>query len=156
VLAGLSITPTRQTRVDFSIPYVSTTIAVLFRKADAYDKPDDLMNRHVGAQLGTTWGQVAQDLAGKLHLKVHSLSNNLMLVEELKSKAVDAVILEEAQAKKFVLNNPVLTYFTLEDFSSEFAIALQQGSLLKASIDNALKVLEEEGKLTEIRKKWLE
>ena len=156
VIAGLSITPARKSRVDFSVPYTAATVAVLYRTEDALSKIDDLKNLHIGAQLGTLWGQIAQDFSGKLHTKIHSLSNNLMLVEELKSKAVSAVILEEAQAKKFVANNPSLSYFLLEDFSSEFAIALPSGSLLKASIDNAIRRLGEDGVLEEIRKKWLQ
>lgn len=155
VVAGLSITPARKARVDFSSSYTSAIVAVLFRKEDAFTNTSDLRSRHIGAQLGTVWGQIAQDLSGKLHTKIHSLSNNLMLVEELKSKAVDAVILEEAQAQRFIVNNPAFAYFTLQDFSSEFAIALPQGSLLKASINNAIRVLEEEGVLEGIRKKWL-
>lgn len=156
VVAGLSITPARKARVDFSTPYTTATVAVLYRTADALSETNDLKDRHVGAQLGTIWGQIAQDFSGKLHTKVHSLSNNLMLIEELKSKAVDAVILEEAQAKKFIANNSTFSYFLLEDFSSEFAIALPAGSLLKPTIDNAIRRLDEDGVLAEIRKKWLE
>lgn len=156
VVAGLSVTPARKSRVDFSDPYTTATVSVLYRTADGLSSTNDLKDRHIGAQLGTIWGQIAQDFSGKLHTKVHSLSNNLMLVEELKSKAVDAVILEEAQAKKFIANNPAFSYFLLEDFASEFAIALPSGSLLKASIDNAIRRLEEDGVLAEIRKKWLE
>ena len=35
-----------------------------------------------------------------MNIKVHSLANHLMLVEELKARVIDAIISEEFQGKK--------------------------------------------------------
>lgn len=156
VIAGLSNTPERNEKVDFSSTYITTTIAVLYRAKEGAENKYDLSNKNIGAQLGTTWGKIAKDLSEQLNGNLHLLSNNLMLVKELTTSKIDAVLLEEAQAKKFMDNNKELAYYVLEDFSSEFAIALPLGSDLKASIDNALKALDEDGTLGAIRKKWLE
>lgn len=155
VIAALSITKERQAKVDFSIPYTSGTIAVLYRKDSGFKDLNDLQEKYIGAQFGTTWEQIAQDLSKKLNLRVHSLSNNLMLVEELKSKVIDAIIFEEAQTEKFIANNPELASFSLRQFSSEFAIALPKGSDLTNNINEAIKALNEDGTLDNIRKKWL-
>ncbi|MGI4775760.1 MAG: ABC transporter substrate-binding protein [Janthinobacterium lividum] len=155
VIAALSVTPVRQEKIDFTHNYTSSTSAVLFRREDNYTSSSDLKDKSIGVQLGTTWSQIAESISERVGSTVHSLSNNLMLVEELKSKAVDAVILEEAQAKNFSGNNPSLIYFILEDFDTNFAIALPKGSGLKAEIDEAIKDLEQNGTLNEIRKKWL-
>src|SRR5262249_5918066 len=154
VIAGLSVTPERKKNIDFSDVYTSATVAMLYRTKDI--NPTDLSGKIIGAQLGTTWNQIAKDLADKYQGKVHTLANNLMLVEELKSKAIDALILEEAQVKQFITNNPELGSIILEDFSSEFAIAFPQGSSLRTPVNNAIKALEDDGTLDAIRKKWLE
>ena len=155
LIAGLSITPERETHVDFSQPYISANVAILFRTQDNFQNVEDLKNKTIGAQLGTIWGVIANDLSKNLHFKINSLSNNLMLVEELKSNVIDAIILEEAQCQKFIANNPGLSYFPLKAYSSEFAIAMKKGSKMKSNIDNALLILEKDGTLAAIKKKWL-
>ncbi len=152
VIAGLSVTPTRAVNVAFSDSYTTTTTAMLFRKNDLTSL--NLENKIIGAQLGSTWEQVAKDLAVKHNAKVHSLSNNLILVEELKSKAIDAVILEEVQVSKFIENNPGLDSFILQDLSSEFAIALPLNSSLIEEVNTAIKALSADGTLSTLRKKW--
>jgi len=152
IIAGLSITAERKANVGFSDIYNVTKIALLFRKNEA--NATDLHGKIIGAQLGSSWEQTAKELAAKYDVKVHSLANNLMLVEELKSKAIDAVVLEEAQVLKFTENNPELDSIILEEFSSEFAIAFSLDSPLIEQINKALKSLEEDGTLLTLRKKW--
>ncbi|RYE06394.1 MAG: amino acid ABC transporter substrate-binding protein [Rickettsiaceae bacterium] len=155
VVAALSVTPARQEKIDFTQNYTFAINAVLFRKEEKFNNIQDLQNKAIGVQLGTTWNQIAEEVSKEVGATVHSLSNNLMLVEELKSKVVDAIILEEAQAKNFSNNNPALTYFILKGFDTNFAIALPKGSNLKAEIDKSIEYLEKSGKLKEIREKWL-
>ena len=50
VIAGMSITPERLSKVDFSVPYTEARIAILFRKSDSYKALSDLKNKMVGAQ----------------------------------------------------------------------------------------------------------
>lgn len=156
VISGLSTSPEREAKVDFSIAYTSAAVVVVYRAKDVFASQTDLRDKHVGAQLGTIWSDIAQDLATKFNVKVHLLANNLTLIEELRSKVIDAVVLEEVQGKQFIASNPELAMFTLENVSSKFAIALPKGSVLKTSIDEAIATLEQDGSLAVIRKKWLE
>lgn len=154
VLAGLSITPDRQGRVDFSIPYTSATIAVLYRRQDGFKESADMMDKKVGAQLGTIYSIVAHDLAVKCQCKVSALSSNLHLVEELKSKRLDAIILEEAQADKFVAMYPHLSKFLITEFVSSFAIAMPKGAKFKINVDHTIKGLKSNGTLNALEKRW--
>jgi polar amino acid transport system substrate-binding protein len=154
-IAGLSVTPDRTQRVDFSDTYTNAVVAVLFRKSDNIEKELDLKGKVIGAKLGTVLGQVAQDLAIKLESRVRTLDDNNKLVNELKKKIVDVVIIEEAQANSYSIQNPELSYFIMEDLSSDFAIAIKKNSPLKISVDNAIRVLETEGVFNNIRQKWL-
>ncbi len=79
-----------------------------------------------------------------------------MLIKELEAKRIDAIILEEAQCQKFITANSKFASFPLSKYHSEFAIAMKRGSPLKSEIDNAIKVLEQNGALDALKRKWLE
>jgi polar amino acid transport system substrate-binding protein len=154
VISGLSITPDRQGRVDFSIPYTSATVAVLYRKEDGFKESADMTHKHVGAQLGSIFSIVAHELAVKSMCNVSALSSNLHLVEELKSRRLDAVILEEAQADKFIEMYPHLSKFLITDFVSSFAIAMPKGAKFKTNVDHTIKGLKSNGTLNALEKRW--
>ncbi len=153
-IAGFSITSDRKTRVDFSVPYTSATVALLYKKKSKIDSLSDLNGKKVGAQLGTIWSLIAHDLALKYKCNVSALSNNLLLVEELKSGSISAVVLEEAQAKKFTKINSQLEMFLLNDFSSSFAIAFPKGSKIKTNVDHTIKTLHRNGTIDKLKTKW--
>lgn len=154
ILAGLSVTQERLQRVDFSIPYTSAKIAILYRGEDKFNGAEDLKDKKVGAQLGTIWGLIAHELAIKNGFSLISLSSNLMLVEELKAKRIDAVVLEEAQAEKFVEIYPNMSRFVEKNLGSSFAIAMPKGFSHKNNIDHAIKALRSNGTTQTLAKKW--
>lgn len=90
-----------------------------------------------------------------MNIKVHSLANSLMLVEELKAKVVDVIISEEFQNKKLQEANPNLASYTLEEFSSEFALGLSKNSELIKEINETIDSLKKDGTINKIMKKWL-
>lgn len=154
VIAGMSITPERQARVVFSTPYTSATVALLYRAADKFNSANDLHGKIVGAQLGTIWSLIAHDLAVKRKNKVVSLAGNLMLVEELKSKRIDGLVIEVSQAEKFKAKYPTLDFFEMREYGSSFAIALPKDSPLKNNIDHTIKSLRKNGTLKNLEEKW--
>ncbi len=156
VIAGLSVTEERKKYVSFSTPYIETRVSVLYRLADEIKCIKDLENKVIGVQLGTTWEIIAKNLTKQVNIKINSLSNNLMLVEELKTKAIDAVLLEELQAKQFIANNHQLGSFSLTEFGSSLAIAMEKNSKLMPQVNKAIMELEQDGTINRIRKKWLQ
>ncbi len=154
-IAGLSVTEERKQQVDFSQAYFSSKIAILHRSENQFNNVRDITKDYVvGAQLGSTWNMIARDLATKNGFKVSCLVNNLMLVEELKTRRIDAIILEEVQAKKFVKNNATLNAFVADELSSVFAIAMPKGSEYKDDINTAIKILKENGTIKLLSEKW--
>jgi polar amino acid transport system substrate-binding protein len=77
-----------------------------------------------------------------------------MLVEELKTGRIDAVVIEESQADKFTQKNPQFSSFRLLKQSSSFAIALPKDSPEKKSIDQAIEALRNNGTIKSLSKKW--
>ena len=154
VLAGLSVTQDRLQRVDFSASYTSAKIAVLYRGEDKFNNSKDLKGKKVGVQLGTIWGLIAHDLAVANGFSIISLSSNLMLIEELKSKRIDAVVLEETQAEKFVEIYPAMSRFVEKNLGSSFAIAMPKDFAHKKNINHAIKALRSNGTTQTLAKKW--
>ena len=154
VIAGMSITPERQRRIAFSTPYTDARIAVLFRREDGYKRADDLQDKKAGAQLGTIWTLIAHDMSMKYHFKTKALASNLMLVEELKNKRLDAIILEESQAAKFMDKYPKLSSFPVKQYGSSFAIALPKQTDLKKNVDHSIRQLKGNGTISALAKKW--
>jgi ABC-type amino acid transport substrate-binding protein len=156
-IAGFSITDERRQQVDFSDAYLVTNIAVLYRKEDS-DKIFDissLSGKIIGALLGTTWAQVATQIADDQKATTQLLSNNLLLFEQLKTKAIDVMLVEVSQAIKFQEQNPQLNYFLLDNMKSEFAIALPKNSKFTNQINEAIKQLEKDGFIRELKRKWI-
>ncbi|MCC8371243.1 MAG: ABC transporter substrate-binding protein [Rickettsia endosymbiont of Pseudomimeciton antennatum] len=156
VIAGLTVTEERKKHISFSAPYVTTNVSVLYRSTDDLKSVEDLDNKVVGVQLGTTWAVIVQDLSKQFNIRTNYLLNNLMLVEELKSKVIDVVVLEESQSKKFIENNPDLASFSLTEFSSKLAIAMPKDSELVEIVNKAISELKEDGTISRITKKWLQ
>lgn len=154
VVAGMSITNDRMKRVDFSIPYTSAKVALLYRKADKMTRPADFAGKKVAGQLGSIFSIIAHQMAVDHKSQVSSLSSNLMLVEELKNKRIDGVVLETSQAMKFASQHKTLDYFEVKEFGTSFAVVLPKGSKLKNNIDHTIKSLRKSGKLEDLEQKW--
>lgn len=157
VISAISVTEERKQSFDFSDIYATSSMSVLHRRDDSIKSIDDLTGRVIGAQLGTTWEHEAETLAKTMPgTRIRSLANNLVLVEELKSGSVDAVILEDMQSAKFVENSPTLTSFKLPDAKSSFAIVFPKESKLKEEINKAIEELKSKGKLAAFKKNWIQ
>lgn len=155
IIAGMSVTPERMAKVDFSIPYAATSsLSIVFRKEDEFKNISDFKGKLVGAQVSTVWSSVAQTLSEKNDFKVKFLTNNLVSVEELKNSKMDAMIVEELQAKRIIKRSKALTFFPIREYVSSFAIALPKDSTLKKDIDNAIRVLQKNGTIDALYEKW--
>ena len=156
VIAGITATEERKRRVDFSLGYLNTVMAVLFKKSEKISSIKDFTGKVIGVQMGTTWESYAKELANNIPgIKIRSLANNLVLIEELKSGAIDLIIMEELQVNKFKVNVPDMESFVLDDTRGEFAIALPKDSSLTESINLVIKKMLDSGTIAQIKSKWL-
>jgi polar amino acid transport system substrate-binding protein len=156
VIAALTVTEERKTKIDFSTGYISSGMAILSRKDEKISSINDLEGKTLGVLMGTTWESYAKELSSKIsNIRIRSLSNNLILVEELKTGSIDGVIMEELQVNIFMANVPNLEKFSLQDTKGEFAIALPKDSPLTQPMDEAIKKLQSNGILNNLKAKWL-
>lgn len=140
-IAGLTPTPERSNYVDFSIPYLSAKLAVIYGgNIGIINNLTDLAGRKIGVQTGTPQEQIVGDLAKTYpDIIIRSLSSNLLLLEELKNGNLDVVILEKYQSKAFAAS----TSFKQAEFDHTFdlAVAVAKSNPLLSAINGALRVL---------------
>jgi polar amino acid transport system substrate-binding protein len=155
IIAGVSATEERSKSVDFSIPYTESCMSIMSAANFKISSIQDLKNKTIGAQIGSTWHQKAQKIAEEIEgVKVKALSNNLLLVEELKINNIDAVILETTQVEKFISTNGNLNRFDLEDSKVPLAIAFPKDSKIKEDINQTILELQQNGYVEFLKKKW--
>lgn len=121
--AGITVTEDRKKNVDFSIPYVTTGIVVIYKVAAPYTGVDSLKGRRIGVQAGTTSETFVLEQVGQEPERSRSPAES---VAALKAGRVDFVIADIDPAKNCVKNEPGLA---LSDFvsSESYAIAIRKG-----------------------------
>ena len=145
--AGLTITPARAEKVDFSIPYYTSVQYVIFKSENAPEIRDghvvwdSLAGKTLGSQMGGTGYLFASDEAENGALKdtktiVKGLDSHQLSADAIDAHIIDYAIADELAAKFIVEKNPGLTALPLyykggtieEDYPVEesYAIAINK------------------------------
>lgn len=122
-------------------------------KANTVHSADDLTNKTIGVQLGTTGDIFAEDVEGAT---IERYNRGADAVQALKQGKIDAVIIDNEPAKVFVEKNEGLQILQEEFAVEEYAIAVKKGNTeLTEAINGALAELESDGTLDAIEKNWI-
>jgi polar amino acid transport system substrate-binding protein len=155
-ISAINPSPERQVNTDFSVVYYRGMPSVLSKKDHLIASLDQLKNKVVGVQLGSTWEAYAKskmaDIGG---MKIQSLGKIPQLLEELKVDRINALIIEQEQASEICKANSNLTYKIINDYSNGYAIAFIKNSELKDKFNNAIEDLVVSGEMDELKNKWL-
>lgn len=150
IISGMNPTDERKQEIDFSEIYYEARHGVLVRKEDKdkFTKVEDLNDKKIGVQLGSTQQEIAEKIIQGGQLQILANINSLVL--ELKSGRVDALITEKPVAQMAVNTNPQLslTEIDIKDGVTGNAVAVGKGSgELLASINKTIKRLQDSGKI---------
>ena len=119
---------------------------------------DDMANKTIGVQLGTTGDIFASDYADKAggETKVEQYSKGADAVQALVAGKVDCVVIDNEPAKVFVQNNPGLVILDTEYITEEYAIAVgKENTELMTKIETALNELIADGTVASIIAKYI-
>ncbi len=162
-LQQYSIREDRDEVVDFSIPYYTTSQALVAYDASAFagaETVDDLKGNKLGAAIGTTSLSYIEDVIQP---------DEAAAVYDTNADAKAA--LDAGQIDAIVIDVPIAIYITgveLPDLSivgvleasegqaDEYGLLFAEGNPLVECINGALEELESEGKLAEFAAEWLE
>ena len=117
VLAGMTVTDERKLAVNFSDTYATGVQVIIVNENSAIKTVDDLKNKKIGVQAGTTGDIYCTDEFGQENVKQYQ--NGALAVAALNNKQVDCVVIDNEPAKKFVEANKGLkileTEYAVED-----------------------------------------
>lgn len=154
-ISTITITAEHQKKLDFSDPYHTGSMAMVFLKKYPINNESQLPGKKIACQLGTT-----MEIWLKKHITdnktIITMDSNNQAIEALKAGHIDGVLMEQIQAKVFVKKNPGLSYALIGKSDESYGIALKKGSPLKAKINMALKFLEDKGEIKKLKQKWLQ
>ena len=150
---GIEITPQREARVIFSIPYYIYTEQLVVRKEETAIKD---INGLKGKKVGTLSGTVAQDiLMGIAGVDVKVYSGQVEPYEDLALGRLDAVLLDLPIAAYYANPNPKLKYAGPPVGEGFYGIAIKKGDeQFKKKMDEILIKLLRTGELKRIYEKW--
>ena len=154
-IAGMSITPDRQKAVDMSDPYYVSGLVVVVGKDNAAVKSvNDLNNKGIAVQIGTTGAERAAKVPGA---KVKNFNTNAEVFLELKNKGVEAVIIDKPVAEYFLATGGGKDYAKIVGDTMEaesYGISLKKNSPLTKEINKALLDLKKNGEYDKLYTKW--
>lgn len=155
--AGMTVTDERKESVDFSDPYYEAVQYVILPADSDIATADDLKDKTIGVQLGTTGDFIAEDLTSN----VSQYNKAVDAVNDLVNGRVDCVIIDKNPALVFeskFAGQVVAVDGAQFDFEvEEYAIALPKGdTALAEKINAAIKDLKADGTFDELVKTYIE
>lgn len=154
VMAGVSVTDERKKVMEFSDSYATGVQVIIVPEDSEIASVDDLTDKMIGTQRGTTGNIYCTDDFGEDHITTYD--NGLTAVQALLNGQVDCVVIDKEPAKAFVAANQGLKILETEYVSEDYAIGLAKGNTaLLAAVNGALKELQEDGTLQAIVDKYI-
>lgn len=153
VAAGMTATEERAKQVDFSDTYFQSKQVIIVNEGDtAIVGPDDLVDKKVGVQLGTTGDLFASETEG---VEVVRFDKAALAVMDLKNNKINAVIVDEEPAKKIAANQQGVTLLEAPFINEEYALAVKKGNedLLK-EINQVLADMKADGTYDKLYEKY--
>jgi arginine/lysine/histidine transporter system substrate-binding protein len=154
-MSSLSITEDRKKAMDFTDPYMETSIKMLVAKGSALKSLDDLKGKKIGVQLGTLADTtVASFVEGA---EVSRMNKDSDAVMDLINGKVDAVMTDAAPAQVLADKNADKIMLIDTPLSSDkLAIATKLGNAdLLAFVNGVLKDMKADGSFDKIVAKYI-
>lgn len=151
IIAGMTITEERKSFINFSTPYIAPNICFLVLKANNYKDGKELEGKKLGVELGTTEEEAAKRVPGA---EVIPFTGHTAALLALKANKIDAVVIDETVAKKYMENNPEIE-ITGAVAGGDKAMAFNKNDVeLKNKIDIELKKMIDDGTIQTLKEKY--
>ncbi len=155
VISGMTITPERARKVNFSKPYYTSGLSIVVKQGDTVVKEfKDLEGKRLAVQIGTTGADFAKKIKDA---KIREFNTAPEAFLELKAGGVDAVI------NDLPVNEYYIAQMGSKDAkivgqplnSEDYGIATaKKNTELAQKIDKALDELKKSGEYDKIYEKW--
>ncbi|MDR1910253.1 MAG: ABC transporter substrate-binding protein [Holosporales bacterium] len=151
-VSTITATAERRKNIDFSSPYYTGSLVVLFRKGEPVADKTQLSQQKVACQLGTTMEIWLKDHVPNAERVI--MDNNNQVVQAVISGHVRCGLMETSQAKAFSAKTG-LQWNEIACCDAGYAFAFKKGSPLRKDFEAALAELQAEGEIQKLGQKWL-
>lgn len=150
--AGLSITPDRAEKMDFSIEYDESVEVIVVNKnnpAVSEVSNDGLVGKIIGVQQGNVADLYIED-EGIEYKELKRYTMFSQAAEDLKNNKIDCIVMDKLPAEALVKANSELAILDGILFTDKYAIAVKKGNKeLLDKINAVLQKLIDDGKVDE-------
>lgn len=158
---GYTITPERQEKVDFSLPYLDNKQIIVVPKNSTIQSKADLAGKKIGAQSESS-AVTAMEKEAELYSSFDggqaiTYEDNNQALMDLDNGRIDAVVADEVVIRYYVNLKGSDQYRILdEDFGlEEYGVGFRKGDTLAVETFNeTYKTLKEDGTLATLSDKW--
>ncbi|WP_214777014.1 transporter substrate-binding domain-containing protein [Exiguobacterium sp. s22] len=152
VMAGMTPTEERKENADFSDIYLSATNLIM-TKDGSLQAIEDLSGKKIGVQTASIQENIAKEQAPDAELV--SLNKIPEIVQELNTGRIDAMVIEDTVAQKYLDQDDSFYTFALkEDGEKGSAAAFKLDDELRDQFNEELNKMMESGEIDELVKKW--
>ncbi len=159
VVSSVTITDGRKKEYLFSDPYINAGQIVAVRADEKVIQGPETITKtsRIGVQLGTTGEEEGKKIAQKIGATVKSYDDITLAFADLAASRLDAVINDSPITADYIASNPNAKLKTVgKVFTEEYygIVFRQADTALQGKFNAALKKIKDNGKLTELMKKW--
>lgn len=151
--AGMTVNEDRKKNVDFTATYAQAAQVIIVKEGSEIQTPDDLANKKIGVQTGTTGDIYVEDVEGG---DIQRFNKGMEAVMALNQGKLDAVVIDREPAKVFVRDNAGLKILDEAFTEEEYAIAVKKGNTqLLDKMNEAIQALKASGELQKIVEQYI-
>lgn len=158
LISAITITDERKKEMDFTNSYFEAKQLIAVKNDSTVSKFEDLKDKIVGVQTGTTGDIVVMKLLGEGNTNIKRFDTTPLALKELENGGVNAVVADNGVVDNYVRNNSDKGIKTVTDDSfekEEYGIAVKKGNKeLLDKLNEGLKIIKEDGTYDEIHKKF--
>lgn len=156
VASATTITEERQQTVDFSDPYFQANQSLIVEEGSDIESVDDLEGEVIGAQLGTTGADYAQnEIEGVENVRTYDVVDDAfqaLQAGQIAAAVIDFPVAKHAEQEQEGLR-VVETIPTDEQYGFAFA---KESDALTEAVNDSLADIKQDGTYEEIYRKWFD
>ena len=155
VAAGMTATEERAKSVNFSDPYYEASQMIIVKRDNLEIKTKaDLKGKKIGVQLGTTGDEMVGEIEDTEKIQFPAVP---AVLQELSTGRIDAVVLDNAPAEKYLKNKPELKMLTEQLSAENYALAFNKEDVeLLQSANRTIARIKEDGTYDSMMDKYFQ